>query len=151
MLFVCKVQTWIIIISQHYQYVSNEALKILVVEDSEALADMYKEILESKGYEITVAYDGRTELEIYERELQNCPSGKLPFDLIISDNLMPEINGVDAGKKIQGFVPDQKFFFVTGEKNSVLNSFDVDGKKIDVEQKPVSREIFLEKTIQLTQ
>lgn len=129
---------------------SNVFLKILVVEDSKALAYHYKNILESKGHRICVAHNGKTELEIYENEMKRS-SGNPPFDLIISDNSMPEMNGVEAGRKILSYVPDQKFFFVTGEKTAVLDSFDVDGKNIDVEQKPVSTELFIKKVECLTQ
>ena len=94
---------------------SNSALKILVAEDSMAFAHMYKNILESKGHKVFVTYDGIAELEIYEKELKKCLSGKTPFDLIISDNLMTDMNGVEVGKKILSLAPGQRFFFVTGE------------------------------------
>ncbi len=131
------------------QSMNNDFLKILVVEDSEALADNYKNILESKGHRVYIAHDGQEEIEIYENEIKRS-SGKPPFDLIISDNSMPKMNGVEAGKKILSYVPDQKFFFVTGEKTTVLDSFNVDGKNIDVEQKPVSAEVFIRKIEFLT-
>jgi len=129
----------------------NEALKILVVEDSKALAIKYKQILESEGHKVVCTYDGKTELEIYEKELKKRFSGKTPFDLIISDNSMKEINGVDAGKVIHDLVPAQKFFFVTSEKKLVLDVFDVDGKNIDVEEKPISMDLFYKKVKELTQ
>ena len=130
---------------------SDVFLKILVVEDSEALAGHYKNVLESKGHKVFVTSDGKEELEIYEKELKSCLSGKPPFDLIVSDNSMPEMNGVEAGQKILEMMPDQKFFFVTGERYSVLDSFHVDGKNIDVEQKPLKTELFLKKVNLLTQ
>ena len=130
---------------------SNGFLKILVVEDSEALAEHYQTVLESKGHKVFVTHDGKEELEIYEKELKSCTSGKLPFDLIISDNSMPEMNGVEAGQRILNLVPDQKFFFVTGERGIVLDSLNVDGKNIDVEQKPLKTEKFLKKIELLTQ
>ena len=119
--------------------------KILVVEDSEAISQFYQYILESKGHKVVVASDGKSELEIYEDELSICGSEKPPFDLVISDNSMPEINGTEAGKKILDLVPDQKFFFVTGETSTILKLFNVDGKNIDVEQKPIVDTVFLKK------
>ncbi len=124
---------------------SNPALKILIVEDSIAFSSMYKNILESKGYKVFVTNDGRTELEIYEKELKKCLSGKTPFDLIISDNLMVDMNGVEAGKKILSFSPDQRFLFVTSDPDIIFKSFNVDGKNIDVEQKPISAEVLINK------
>jgi len=125
-------------------------LKILVVEDSKAHTLHYKNILESQGHRVYVAYDGKEELKIYEKELNLCGSSQPPFDLIISDNSMTEINGVDAGQKILNMMPIQKFFFVTGEKDIILNSFNVDKKNIDVEQKPLETKSFLQKVNLLT-
>ena len=130
---------------------SNGVLKILVVEDCKAIANTYKQVLEMKGHKVVVTYDGKTELEIYEKELKKGMIGKTPFDLIISDNSMNEMNGRDAAKVIRSFVPHQKFFFVTGEKQLIADAFDIDGKTTDVVEKPISMELFLKKINHLTQ
>jgi len=127
----------------------NSMLRFLVVEDSPSLATLYRTVLESKGHQVIVANNGKEELEIYENELKHS-SGNIPFDLIISDNSMPEITGIEAGRKILSLVPKQKFFFVTGEKEAVLKSFDVDGKNINVEQKPLSEDLFIKKVELIT-
>ena len=127
----------------------NSMLRFLVVEDSPSLATLYRTVLESKGHQVIVANNGKEELEIYENELKHS-SGNVPFDLIISDNSMPEITGIEAGRKILSLVPKQKFFFVTGEKEAVLKSFDVDGKNINVEQKPLSKDSFIKKVELIT-
>ncbi|MCV0410510.1 response regulator [Nitrosopumilus sp.] len=130
---------------------NNKSLRILVVEDEEALAEYYKTVLESEGHKVFVARNGKEEFEIYEKEIRSHPFGKLPFDLIVSDNSMPEMTGIEAGQKILELEPAQKFFFVTGEEQSILDSFNVDGKNIDVEQKPFKTEKFLNKVEILTQ
>ena len=130
---------------------SNSALKILVVDDSKAFAHMYKTMLESKGHKVMVAYDGINELEIYEKELKKCSPGKTPFDLIVSDNTMPNMSGAEAGLKILSQVPNQKFLFVTSDPNIIFKSFNVDGKNINVEQKPVTANSLIKKIESLTQ
>ena len=124
---------------------SNSALKILIAEDSIAFSSMYKNILESKGHKVFVTHDGTIELETYEKELKKCLSGKTPFDLIISDNSMVDMTGAEAGKKILSFVPDQRFLFVTSDPDIIFKSFNVDGKNIAVEQKPISAEVLINK------
>ena len=114
----------------------NSNFKILVAEDSEDIASLYKSSLEFRGYTVIVTNDGKAELEIYEKELKKDDSKKPPFDLIISDNSMPEINGLDAGKKILDLEPEQKFLFITGETDLITESLNVDGINIHVEQKP---------------
>ena len=37
--------------------------KILVVEDSEAIAEFYKDVLESEGHKVSIAINGKEELE----------------------------------------------------------------------------------------
>jgi CheY-like chemotaxis protein len=125
--------------------------RILVVEDSEAIAEFYKGVLEYEGYKVSIAVDGKEELELYEKEMKSNQSGKPPFDLIVSDNSMPILNGIEAGRKILDMMPNQKIFFVTADKDAVLNKFSLDRKNIDVEQKPIKMELFLKKVDLLTQ
>ncbi|MCE2506940.1 MAG: response regulator [Nitrosopumilaceae archaeon] len=120
-------------------------VRILVVEDSESFAKLYQTKLESKGYKVVVTHDGKEELEIFETALNNSPRRRTPFDLIISDNSMPKINGVDAARTIHRIVPQQKIFFVTSEKDLVYKNFEVDGILVDVEQKPISTDLLMRK------
>lgn len=68
--------------------------RILVVEDEELIRDMVVLALEAEGYAIATAADGRTALA----SLQNAESnlGELPFDLLILDLMLPQINGLDV-------------------------------------------------------
>lgn len=60
------------------------ASKIVIVEDNASLSDIYKTRLELLGYTCFVAYDGRTALEVIERELPG---------LVLLDLMVPEIAG----------------------------------------------------------
>jgi signal transduction histidine kinase/CheY-like chemotaxis protein len=71
---------------------SGNPFYILIVEDSRVQAEILKHILESKGYLTTVAENGRNALEHI--------SQKKP-DLIISDVIMPVMNGYDLCKEIK--------------------------------------------------
>lgn len=66
---------------------------ILVVEDEELIREMLVLALEGEGYEVVTATDGRTALTF----LQGAEStvGDFPFDLIILDLMLPQINGLD--------------------------------------------------------
>lgn len=59
-------------------------LKVVIVEDNVALAEIYKTRLELLGYHCFVAYDGRTALAVIEKELPN---------LVLLDLMVPEIAG----------------------------------------------------------
>ena len=68
--------------------------RILVVDDERSMRELLAIVLRREGYEVLVAENGRTAIELLERE---------PVDLLISDIKMPDLSGVDvlrAAKKI---------------------------------------------------
>src|SRR5438270_4183283 len=73
--------------------------KILVVDDERCIADTLVAILLNSGYEATAAYDGHTALAHCEREIP---------ELIISDVVMPGLNGVDMAIRIRSLYPSCK-------------------------------------------
>ncbi|MEH7116463.1 response regulator transcription factor [Neobacillus vireti] len=66
--------------------------RILVVEDERQIAKILKIELEYEGYDVMVAYDGKT-------GLQTALSEKL--DLILLDIMLPEMNGIEVLRKIR--------------------------------------------------
>lgn len=60
------------------------ASKVVIVEDNVSLADIYKIRLELLGYTCFAAYDGRTALELIEKELP---------DLVLLDLMVPKVAG----------------------------------------------------------
>ena len=69
-------------------------MKILVVDDEKLLVKGLKFNLENEGYEVAVAYDGATAVDLERRE---------QFDLILLDWMMPGMSGSDACMKIREF------------------------------------------------
>jgi len=67
-------------------------IKILIAEDSPTQATALKFILEKANYDVTVAYDGH---EAYESIMNQLP------DLIISDIIMPRLNGFELCEKLK--------------------------------------------------
>ena len=59
-------------------------MKILIIEDEKLLADSLKTMLESKGFETEVAYDGETGEEYALLGI---------YDLLILDVMMPKMDG----------------------------------------------------------
>ncbi|MGF1538837.1 MAG: response regulator transcription factor [Pleurocapsa sp.] len=67
--------------------------RILLVEDEGLIADMIVIALEEEGYEVQLASDGRTALNMMQ---SIDPAGiKIIPDLIILDLMLPEVNGLD--------------------------------------------------------
>ena len=59
---------------------------ILIIDDEALIRALLRSALEEAGYEVTEAVNGRQGLELYRHR---------PVDLVITDILMPELNGLD--------------------------------------------------------
>ena len=74
---------------------SNSGLSgiiILVIEDEKLLADSIKTLLEGKGFEVEVAYDGETGVEYAELGI---------YDLLILDVMMPKMDGYQVAREVR--------------------------------------------------
>ncbi|MBF0713836.1 response regulator [Gemella sp. GH3] len=65
--------------------------KVLIVEDSPFYSDRAKEIVEELNFKSLLAFDGKSGVEIYEKELP---------DYVIMDICMPIMDGLEATKVI---------------------------------------------------
>ncbi len=70
----------------------NNAEKILIIDDDEGLTHFLSRFFSRKGYEVKSCGDGLKALELISGE---------PFDLILLDYKIPEINGLDTLKRIK--------------------------------------------------
>jgi two-component system OmpR family response regulator len=66
--------------------------RILVVDDEEKIVEILKAYLERENYQVLVAYDGRSALEL---------AAKQPPDLVILDLMLPEISGWDVCRTLR--------------------------------------------------
>ena len=76
-------------------------MKILIVEDEEAIADGLKFNFEQEGYEAVVTEDGPTALEKFQHE-------DVPFDLVVMDLMLPGMSGYETSleiRKLDNHVP----------------------------------------------
>ncbi|MCB5200871.1 response regulator [Neorhizobium sp. T786] len=80
---------------------------VLLVEDEEAVRRGGKRMLETRGYTVHEAGSGTEALEIME-ELE----GKV--DIVVSDVVMPEMDGPTLLGELRKIYPDMKFIFVSG-------------------------------------
>lgn len=106
---------------------------ILVVEDEEVVRNLTVRMLQSLGYQTMQAAHGGEALEI-------CGTFKEPIHLILTDMIMPRMNGKQFVEELQKMRRDFKVLFVSGYSSDDT----VDGKVIGVGtpliQKPFTRE-----------
>lgn len=66
--------------------------KILLIDDDQSLADIFKTVLEKAGFEVITANDGKTGLEKANSEAPN---------LILLDQILPDAKGTEILKNIK--------------------------------------------------
>lgn len=71
----------------------SQSNRVLVVEDEDLIREMLVLALEEEGYEVTIAADGQTALNSFYSA--DAVPGEFPFDLIVLDLMLPQINGLD--------------------------------------------------------
>ena len=66
--------------------------RVLIVEDDSGIAEFLQLELEHEGYDILYVADGRTALDIFEK---NAP------DLVLLDIMLPQLNGLEVLRRIR--------------------------------------------------
>ncbi len=105
---------------------------ILLVEDQERIRLAGQQVLESLGYRVLTAVDGREGLDVYRAAER--------VDLIITDVVMPEMGGREMIRELRKVTPDLKALAITGyilrkdlEELKTEGFLDVIHKPFDVE------------------
>ena len=78
---------------------------ILIIDDEEDIRDVLKMVLESVGHEVKVVSNGNEAVELQRRE---------PSDLVITDIIMPEKDGVSTIKEIRQEFPGIRIIAISG-------------------------------------
>jgi DNA-binding NtrC family response regulator len=78
--------------------------KILVVDDEEYMLKLFRKILAKEGHEVLSADSGVEAVDLVKEEA---------FDLMISDLVMPDFDGMDLLKEIKTRYPDMPFIVIT--------------------------------------
>ena len=86
--------------------------RILFVDDEEAVVQFSKQILERVGYKVTTTTDSRHALAIFRDNPDD-------FDLLITDQTMPKIIGVNLAKKAMEIRSDIPIILVSGHSKAV--------------------------------
>lgn len=81
-------------------------MRILIVEDEIGIANFLKQGLEEEGYEVLVAHDGKSGLEI---------SKKQKVDIVLLDWILPKMLGIDVCKEIRKEDSKTPILFLTAK------------------------------------
>jgi CheY-like chemotaxis protein len=104
--------------------------KVLVVDDERVIADTLAIILNQAGFDASAVYTGNGAVE-QAREIRP--------DLIISDVIMPDMNGIEAAINIRDFLPGCKILLFSGQAATanLLENARAQGHEFEILAKPV--------------
>ena len=80
-------------------------LRILLAEDEEAMRTYLARALENAGYDVVAVDRGTEALPLLESE---------HFDLLLSDIVMPEMDGIELAQRCAEISPRTRVMFITG-------------------------------------
>ncbi len=99
-------------------YNSLKDLKVLLVEDEENLATLLKSSIGEYFYSFSIACDGKDGVDKFKKVLP---------DIVISDIMMPKLDGLQMAEKIKKINPNVPIIILSAfsEKEKLLNAIDV--------------------------
>lgn len=113
------------------------ALRILVAEDNQDLAETYKIALENRGHMVTTVRDGIECLRTYSDFLKNTNNeSRSFFDIVILDQQMPGMDGIDVAREIQRVNLKQRIIFITGYGTQLIKKLRSLQEEVEVMNKP---------------
>jgi len=83
--------------------------RVLVADDNAGLLGLAKRCLETAGFEVIDASDGEEALRLYEEH-------RSTIALLLTDVVMPKLNGLELADRVLGMDPEQPILFMSGDK-----------------------------------
>ena len=111
---------------------------ILLVEDDLTLLDMTRRMLERTGYKVLPANGGQEAMRLASKE-------GVQIDLLLTDVVMPEMNGKELCDKMKARIPDLKILYMSGYTSNVLGHIGVLDDGLLLVAKPFSRKVLSDK------
>jgi two-component system OmpR family response regulator len=108
-------------------------MRILIVEDEKKMAAVLKKGLEAENHRVTLAFDGRTGLEL----------GSTDFDVIVLDLMLPSIDGFEVARRLRKTGNQTPILMLTARDAvpDIVKGLDLGAD--DYLTKPFSFEVFL--------
>lgn len=111
---------------------------VLVVEDNPSVRRIVCTLLQENGFEVTSYGDGETCIQAMRKSSD-------PVRLLVTDIVMPKLNGTELYRELSALMPDLPVLYMSGYADQVLRETDSTNGKIAFIQKPFSHGEFMGK------
>jgi DNA-binding NtrC family response regulator len=109
----------------------GQGQSILLVEDDPALLKLGEELLNELGYKVFATESPTTAIAFATK-------GEDKIDLLLTDVIMPEMNGKELAETLKRLLPELKVLFTSGYTSNVIAHHSVLDEGINFLQKPLS-------------
>jgi signal transduction histidine kinase len=103
---------------------------VLLVEDDQSVRHLARRVLEVQGYEVLTASNGADGLRVARGQKE------LPIHLVVTDVIMPRMDGKMMSEWLQSTYPDLKILFTSGYTDDAIARHGIDGPGIAFLPKP---------------
>ena len=112
--------------------------KVLVVDDEQVIADTLAMILNQSGFDARAVYSGEKALEL---------ASTFAPDMLITDVIMADLNGIDTAIRIRSLLPQIKILLFSGQAATadLLEKARAQGYEFEILAKPVHPQDLLSK------
>ena len=117
----------------------RQKLTVMVVDDEQLISDTLAEILNGSGdFEATAFYDAVSALEVARSQAP---------DIILTDVVMPEMNGIQLGKAIRSMCPETRVVLLSGQAQTrdLIERAKEEGLGFELWAKPIHPDVLLER------
>lgn len=104
--------------------------RVLVVDDEQLIAESLRDIISRAGFETSCALSGTEAIELAE---ELCP------DIVISDVIMPDLDGVQTAIRIRSSCPNARIVLFSGQTatSDILERARAEGHDFELLPKPI--------------
>ncbi|HEX6106868.1 MAG TPA: response regulator [Gemmatimonadales bacterium] len=110
---------------------------VLVVDDEEAISRLVARFLTHLGYVVLQAATGRDALTLVRLR-------QPPVDLVLSDVVMPGMDGLELAARVMAECPGPAVILMTGQLPQEIERVNVEGRIVRVLRKPLNLDQLLE-------
>jgi signal transduction histidine kinase len=115
---------------------------ILLVEDDDMVRRLTRRFLSESGYNVLEAIDGTNALSVFEDHPE-------PISLLLTDVIMPGMNGQDLGKRLRTQSPELKVIYMSGYTDHTIERHGLHFSDLAFLQKPFTYNVLANKVRQI--